>query len=242
MTRAICVFRVSTYRQEYSLDAQRKRAIDYCRYEQFELDESDIFFDEATSGKKEFGKRTGSSAALAALADHGDVLVIPKLDRGFRNAPDAMLTIRKILKDGKNVHLMDFRVDARSTNGKMFIGLLSVLAEWEADTISDRTREVLAEVRHQGKKIGRAPFGMRNAVSVAPDGSRVDAGRHVVHRDELPVLRRIFDLRDSHPDASQRDLARMLNAERVQTRTGREWSHRVVGKILARRGEYEGVL
>ena len=41
------------------------------------------------------------------------------------------------------------------SNGKLMVGLFSVFAQFERDRIAERTREGLARVKQQGKKLGR---------------------------------------------------------------------------------------
>ena len=46
-------------------------------------------------------------------------------------------------------------LDLKSPNGRLQVQLLGMLAEWEKELISDRTKEALAQKKAQGIKLGR---------------------------------------------------------------------------------------
>lgn len=85
-----------------------------------------------------------------------DVLVVTKLDRLGRDMIDVVTTIRKLSDQGialKCLQLGD--VDPNTSIGKLTLGILSMVADFERDLIIERTKSGLARAKAQGKKLGR---------------------------------------------------------------------------------------
>lgn len=135
--------RVSTSRQGESLEAQRTALV--------EAGCERVFTDEASGVK---AARPGLAQALDFMrAD--DELVVTRLDRLGRSAADTMTTIQDL--DGRKVRLqaLDFDLDTASPSGRLVVGVLVQLAQWERDLLIERTREGLAHARSQGRVGGR---------------------------------------------------------------------------------------
>jgi DNA invertase Pin-like site-specific DNA recombinase len=100
--------------------------------------------------------RPGLREALAAVRA-GDTLVVTKLDRLARSLPDARdiigeLTARAVrLQIGASVH------DPSDPVGRLLFNVLAMVAEFEADLISTRTREGLAVAKTKGRLRGKPP-------------------------------------------------------------------------------------
>lgn len=107
---------------------------------------------------------SGSVAAIARpefmkLQDRlepGDVLIVTKLDRLGRNAMDVRATVERLAGEGVKVYCLALGgMDLTSPTGKMTMGVISAVAEFEKDQLVERTNAGLARARAQGKKLGR---------------------------------------------------------------------------------------
>ena len=77
--------------------------------------------------------RKGFSKLLDRMEDN-DVLVVTKLDRLGRNAMDVRATVEALAKTGVRVHCLALGgVDLTSAAGKMTMGVLNAVAEFERD-------------------------------------------------------------------------------------------------------------
>ena len=100
--------------------------------------------------------RPGLREALAACRP-GDTLVVTKLDRLARSLPDARdiadeLTAREVrLQLGASVH------DPTDPIGRLLFNVLAMVAEFEADLVSMRTREGMRVARAKGRLRGKQP-------------------------------------------------------------------------------------
>lgn len=228
MKRAIAYVRVSTGHQELSPEVQAEKLRQFAAFSNFELVE--IIFDLAISGRKRFEDRELGRRALELL-DSCDAIIFAKLSRGFRNAADALTLVPRLLKAKKDVLFLDVGVSVRTPTGKMVMGMLAVQAEWEADIISERVTEALAEAKRQGKKIGPAPFGSRNLARVV-DGKKVDGGKHERIEAESATVERILSLRAQ--DFTLREIAAVLRHDGVPTRNGGKWHPQTVANVIRR--------
>src|SRR4051812_38688671 len=107
---------------------------------------------------------SGSTAAMqrpgfARLVDRletGDVLIVTKLDRLGRNAMDVRATVEQLASEGVRVHCLALGgVDLTSPAGKMTMGVIAAVAEFERDLLIERTQAGLTRAKGQGKALGR---------------------------------------------------------------------------------------
>lgn len=107
---------------------------------------------------------SGSTAAMerkgfARLVDRleaDDVLIVTKLDRLGRNAMDVRGRVERLAADGVRVHCLALGgVDLTSPAGKMTMGVIAAVAEFERDLLIERTQSGLKRAKSEGKRLGR---------------------------------------------------------------------------------------
>lgn len=112
---------------------------------------------ESISGSVAASERPQFSRLLDRL-EPDDVLIVTKLDRLGRNAMDVRSTVERLAADGVRVHCLALGgVDLTSPAGKMTMGVLTAVAEFERDLLIERTHAGMARARAEGKAIGRPP-------------------------------------------------------------------------------------
>lgn len=120
----------------------------------FEVDARRVIA-ETISGSSAMAQRKGFQRLLDRL-ESGDVLVVTKLDRLGRDALDVVSTVRQLETIGVRVHCLALGgVDLTSAAGKMIMGVITAVAEFERDLIIERTRAGLKRAVASGKAIGR---------------------------------------------------------------------------------------
>ena len=111
--------------------------------------------EEVISGSVEAGVRPQFGRLLDRLED-GDVLLVTKLDRLGRNAMDVRSTVERLAATGVRVHCLALGgVDLTSPAGKMTMGVIAAVAEFERDLLVERTQAGLTRAKAQGKSLGR---------------------------------------------------------------------------------------
>ncbi len=112
---------------------------------------------ESISGSVAASERPQFSRLLDRL-EPDDVLIVTKLDRLGRNAIDVRSTVERLAADGVRVHCLALGgVDLTSPAGKMTMGVLTAVAEFERDLLIERTHAGMARARAEGKVMGRPP-------------------------------------------------------------------------------------
>ena len=100
-------------------------------------------------------RRKGFGRLLDKM-EKGDVLVVTKLDRLGRDAIDVSLTVAKLENMGIKVHCLALGgVDLTSSAGKMTMGVINTVAQFELDLLIERTQSGLTRAKSQGKTLGR---------------------------------------------------------------------------------------
>jgi len=212
---AVGYARVSTLGQAdegVSLDAQRERIAAWASAQGYDL--VAVHVDAGLSGKRA-DNRPGLQAAMADACRQKAALVTYSLSRLARSVPDAYTLAGKLEKAGANLVLLTESVDTTTAAGRMFFGMLAVLAQFERDLTSERTASALAHLREQGQRVsGKAPFGFK-----------FEGGATVPDNSERAVLARIQKMREC--GVPFRRIVDTLNAEGVPAR-GARWHLRSI--------------
>lgn len=110
---------------------------------------------ETISGSVAASERPAFSKLLDRL-EVGDVLLVTKLDRLGRNAMDVRATVERLDRAGVRVHCLALGgVDLTSAAGKMTMGVISAVAEFERDLLIERTQAGLSRAKANGQSLGR---------------------------------------------------------------------------------------
>lgn len=112
---------------------------------------------ETVSGSVAIAKRAGFTRLLDKM-EQGDVLIVTKLDRLGRDAIDVSSTVAKLEALGIRVHCLALGgVDLTSSAGKLTMGVINAVAQFERDLLIERTQAGLVRARAEGKRMGRPP-------------------------------------------------------------------------------------
>lgn len=113
-------------------------------------------------------------ARLVDRLEEGDILLVTKLDRLGRNAMDVRATVERLAATGVRVHCLALGgVDLTSPAGKMTMGVIAAVAEFERDLLVERTQSGLSRAKSEGKKLGR-PTVLSVAQQLEIRGKRAD--------------------------------------------------------------------
>jgi len=110
---------------------------------------------ETISGSVAAMERKGFVRLLDRM-EAGDVLIVTKLDRLGRNAMDVRATVERLAGEGIRVHCLALGgVDLTSPAGKMTMGVIAAVAEFERDLLIERTQAGLTRAKAEGRALGR---------------------------------------------------------------------------------------
>lgn len=158
--RAALYIRVSTEdqaREGYSLDAQLERLRAYCSSQGWSV--AGVYADDGYSAKDT--KRPELQRLLQDVdAGKCDVVLVYKLDRFTRSVRDLHDLLEHL--DSRRVGFKSATevFDTTSAMGRLFITIVAAMAQWERETIGERSRMGQVEMTRQGRwSGGHTPFG-----------------------------------------------------------------------------------
>lgn len=226
LTEAIAVMkvigyaRVSTDEQAKSglgLEAQIAKIRSYA--DLFELTVTDIIIDDGVSGKNL--KRPGLIKAIRAIkAGEAEGLLVAKLDRLTRNVADLGTLVQSVF-DKAELYSVSEQINTKNAAGRLVLNVLVSVAQWERETICERTSDALQAKKARGEKTGgNVPFGFE-----------VVNGKLIENEAEQAVIEKIKELRAS--GLSLRKIAERLNEEGIGTKTGKQWNATQISRIAA---------
>lgn len=198
MTRIFAYCRVSTADQTTDNQIQEIEAAGFAVTKQ-------RIITETVSGSVPAFEREGF-AKLVDRLEESDLLIVTKLDRLGRNAMDVRATVERLASIGVRVHCLALGgVDLTSAAGKMTMGVISAVAEFERDLLIERTQSGLRRAKAEGKTFGR-PSALTEAQR-ATVVDRLKAGVAVaqIAREMKTSRQTIMRVRQSMP-STQNDL------------------------------------
>jgi DNA invertase Pin-like site-specific DNA recombinase len=213
----VAYYRVSTARQGMSglgLDAQREAVARYLNGGEWEL-VGEFTETETGKGANALEKRPQLRAALELCKRRGATLIIAKLDRLARNVH----FVSGLLETG-----CDFVAADMPQANKVMIQMHAVMAEWERDQISKRTKDALAAAKARGVKLGTA-----GAANLKPN---VEARQRAADAFAVRLAGMVAGFRARN--LSQRDMVGELNALGIKTPNGGTWHRGQLCRLLER--------
>lgn len=213
MNKYISYLRVSTKRQGQSglgLEAQRESIRAYVERNSGEIIAE---FVEVKSGTSR--KRKEIKAAVELSRKEKAILIVAKLDRLARDVEYA----HYILNNAEEI----CAVDLPKMNKFMF-GIFALMAEYERDLISDRTKKALEAKRARGWEPGHRRF------NVGSTGT----GAQSRWEDKIGYDPSTVELLRGYASQSLplREMASRLNSAGVRTLSGKEFQAMTVKRIL----------
>jgi DNA invertase Pin-like site-specific DNA recombinase len=217
MSDFVAYYRVSTTKQGESglgLEAQRESVGRFLSLRQAGSDQPIAEFTEVESGKRS-KNRPQLLAAIELCKAKKAVLVVAKLDRLARN-----VHFITGLEESKVAFIA---VDMPDAN-ELTVHIFAVMAQHEANLISQRTKAALAVLKAQGVKLGNKRWSESIGLATQAKTKTAQAPPPAVltmikkHRDEGMALKAIAD---------------QLNALGIKTPQGKAWYAMTVQRTLA---------
>lgn len=186
--RAALYIRVSTQEQteNYSIDAQTERLEAYCKAKGWVV--YNTFVDGGYSGSNM--DRPALQQMLTELPNI-DAVVVYRLDRLSRSQRDTLTLIEDyFLKNKVDFVSVSETLDTSTPFGKAMIGILSVFAQLERETIAERMKMGLIKRAEEGLAIMGGDYD--------PAGYSREGGRLIIKEDEARHIQAVFNLYEQY--------------------------------------------
>ena len=126
----------------------------------------DMIYNEKMTGTK---KERPELTKMIDRMTENDTVVVESLSRLGRSTKD-LIELTELFEQ-KGVHLVSLTesIDTSTPTGKLLFTLMSAIAQFERDTIAERTREGLRSARARGRRGGRPrvdPGSIKKAVKL----------------------------------------------------------------------------
>ncbi len=189
MARTLFYARVSTREQklDLQLDAARKLGVKT----------ADIYVEKASGARHD---RPVLAKVLAELRP-GDTLACYKLDRLGRSLGH----LAKVIEDleGRGIHFMTTEdgLTTKGSTGKLVLGIMASIAQFERSLILERTQAGLAAARIRGRRLGppmkwSADMAAKARSLMAKDGLNADDAAKVLGVSRRTMFRGLKAARD----------------------------------------------
>jgi DNA invertase Pin-like site-specific DNA recombinase len=213
--------RVSTNQQAddgISLEDQEIKIRKWADYHEFTL--AEIYADKGITGTK-LDKRY----KLQKLRDDirpGEVLIAYDISRIARNTIHFLELVRELDQKGCHIYVITGNLESLTNTGKLMIGILSMIAEFEARNTQEKVKSALELKKEKGERVGRIPYGY-----VASNGKGSDL---IEVPEEQAALSRIRELRDTE-NLSYEKIALVLIAENYDPPgKSKQWTYNAVSR------------
>ena len=222
---AVGYVRVSTTEQArdgVSLEVQTSKIRQYC--ELYGLRLICVLSDGGESGKNL--DRPALTEALDLL-DQGKAgtLVVAKLDRLTRSVKDLGTLLERYFDERAGKHLCSVAdaIDTRTAAGRLVLNVLMSVAQWERETIVERTRNALDHKRSKGERVGGTPYGW----FVGEDGRTLV--KCPTEQGVIEIMQHFRSFGNSYAAVAER-----LNRLGYPTKRGGEWRAETIRQVLRR--------
>lgn len=213
--------RVSTTNQAqegYSIDGQLSALSSYCDAKGWHV--ADTYTDAGHTGSN-MDRPALQRLLLDIRRKKVDAVLIYKLDRLSRNVRDTLYLAKDIFEaNGISFISLSENIDTSTAMGALFLTLLSAIAEFEREQITERM---------QMGKVGRAKSGKAMSWVVPPFGYDYVDGQYVINDFEAQLVKEMFDFYIEKSSVTA--LVMKLNSEGHIGKSG-VWSYRTVKVIL----------
>ena len=205
----------------FNLDDQEKKIIQY----------TEIFYEKNTynltivreegASAKSLDRPRMNDIVKMVKARQVDIIIIHNLDRLTRQVRDLATLLE--LFDQYDVSLVSIteKIDTKTPMGRFFIFLIVLIAQWEWETISNRSKRGIEESTRQGNyTLAHYPIGYRRN----PENNH----KLIVEEEEAKVVKQIFEA-IAYNDYNVEALSRKMTQDLI---LGRHWSKHTINKVV----------
>src|SRR5215207_944298 len=145
-------------RDRESIKTQREFFDQYC--ELYGLEVTEIYADDGVSGTIPLHERPEGRRLLEdARAEKFETLLVYRLDRLGRSLLVIVDAHDRLQATGASLRSATEPIDTSNPSGRLIFQMLASFAEYERQTIGERTRAGLHRAYRNGKHLGRIPYG-----------------------------------------------------------------------------------
>ena len=219
----------------FSIEYQLSECTDYLNKHGMELHKT--YIDQAVTGTKVAGRDAFHELVHDVKNDLIDVIVVYKFSRIFRNAYESHVYRKLFEQHGVKLISVTQQVDDETSSGKLMIGVMANIDEYQSAVISDHVKSAMREMVSEGFFAGgTVPYGYK--LEVVQHGKKTRK-RYVPDEFEKEVVKKLFELyADNYSLKYLQDYTKSIGAA---ARSGKPFSIQTIARML-RNDFYIGIL
>ena len=225
--------RVSTEEQAkegYSIRAQMEKLKSYADIKDWQVYK--VYSDEGISGKDIEGRP--AIREMIADVENGKInnVLVYKIDRLTRSTKNLIELVDLFNHHHCAFNSLNESIDTSSATGRMFLKIVGIFAEFERENLAERVKMGKERKVREGYSIcsWTQSYGYKREL-----GQNIQ----VIIPEEAIIVRRIFNMY-LHDDYSLNKIARVLNTEKIPTKTKKNIWQGCTIKVLLRNPTYLG--
>ena len=219
----------------FSIEYQLSECTDYLNKHGMSLHKT--YIDQAVTGTKVAGRDAFHELLHDVKNELIDVVVVYKFSRIFRNALESHKYRQLFKKHGVKLISVTQQVDDETSSGKLMIGVMANIDEYQSAVISDHVKSAMREMVSEGFFAGgTVPYGYK--LETVQHGKKTRK-RYVPDEFEKEVVKKLFELyADNYSLKYLQDYTKSIGAV---ARSGKPFSIQTIARML-RNDFYIGVL
>jgi site-specific DNA recombinase len=177
--RVALLLRVSSEEQRETIEIQREFLQEYCRL--YSLEVAQVYADDGVLGTIPLHERPEGRRLLEdANGGKFSTVLVYRLDRLGRSLLVTVDAHDRLQDCGVALKSATEPIDTSNPSGRLIFQMLASFAEYERETIRERTRAGLHRAYRGGKHFGAAPYGYhtddRGFLQVVPEEAEIVRG------------------------------------------------------------------
>jgi site-specific DNA recombinase len=228
MVKAVGYIRVSTDQQDF--ERQRQEIIQYAKKQDFMVVH---IFEDKQSGS-DYEDRAGFQSLLAFLDTNPDVKVVifDEVSRMGRDTAHQVITYKQLTKKGVRIFTRGKGEFGNNKEDSLLFTVLSAIADYEKQTIIDRTSSGRRQVVKEGfTQISNKPYGYNVLLTQKKDRKVLKRQFIEINDTEAEAVRQMFKIIDE--GGTVFDIRRYLKKNNIRPSKGGEiWGQSSILRIL----------
>jgi len=227
LIKAIGYVRVSTNKQDF--ERQKDEINLYAKNNGFLIVK---IFEDKQSGS-DYADRSGFQDALTFLKESDDVKIIlfDEISRMGRDTAEQVVTYKQLSKIDVRVYTKGKGEFGKNKEDTLLFTVLSAIAEYEKQTIIDRTSSGMRRaVREGATHLSVRKFGYNTIHAQRKDRVVISRQRVEINKKEAPYVKKMFEIIDQ--GGAVRDVMRYLNGKIKTTKGNDTWGSTTVLNCL----------
>lgn len=219
----------------FSIEYQLSECTDYLNKHGMKLHKT--YIDQAVTGTKVAGRDAFHELVHDVKNNLIDMIVVYKFSRIFRNAYESHVYRKLFEQHGVKLISVTQQVDDETSSGKLMIGVMANIDEYQSAVISDHVKSAMREMVSEGFFAGgTVPYGYK--LETVQHGKKTRK-KYVPDEFEKEVVNKLYELyADNYSLKYLQDYTKSIGAA---ARSGKPFSIQTIARML-RNDFYIGVL